>query len=571
MPDARAALAAGVDGVVIAAATPAHARLILAAVEAGIPVFCEKPIAFTAAESRDVVARLANSTVPVQIGYNRRFDPAYLAAYEAVRAGELGRLTTVRSTTMDPAPPPPAYVAASGGIFRDCSVHDFDIVRWIVGREVVEVYATGTDHGEAMFAEAGDAATAQTLLTFDDGTLGVVSNTRYNGRGYDCRLELHGSTDSVVAGWDAECAGAQPHPRRNVPERCPAPVLHGPLHRRLPRGTERLPRRRHGTAGLALHTAGGAGSRLDRRGRHTLAAAAPTDQNGRGTIMNRIAGAPISWGVCEVPGWGYQLEPNKVLAEMRELGLAATELGPDGFLPADPDELAATLDEYGLAAVGGFTPVLVHEAGHDPVPDIAGLLDAYIAAKAEVMVLAAVTGVDGYDSRPELDDDGWKTLLHNLDRLHDAAAERGIRAVLHPHVGTMIENKDEVTRVLDGSTIPLCLDTGHLLIGGTNPVELVGAAADRITHTHLKDVHADYAARVQSGELTYTQAVAQGMYTPLGTGDADIAGVVTNLLDQGFDGWFTLEQDTILHGEPEGEGPVADVRTSVAYLRSLIP
>jgi len=286
--------------------------------------------------------------------------------------------------------------------------------------------------------------------------------------------------------------------------------------------------------------------------------------------MNRIAGAPISWGVCEVPGWGYQLEPDKVLAEMRELGLAATELGPDGFLPADPDELAATLDEYGLEAVGGFTPVLVHEAGHDPVPDIAGLLDAYIAAKAEVMVLAAVTGVDGYDSRPELDDDGWKTLLTNLDRLHDAAADRGIRAVLHPHVGTMIEKKDEVNRVLDGSKIPLCLDTGHLLIGGTSPLELARDAADRITHTHLKDVHADFAARVQSGELTYTQAVAQGMYTPLGTGDAEIAGVVKHLVDQGFEGWFTLEQDTILAGEPEGEGPVGDVRTSVAYLRSLI-
>src|SRR6476646_6701571 len=127
------------------------------------------------------------------------------------------------------------------------------------------------------------------------------------------------------------------------------------------------------------------------------------------TTPFRIAGAPISWGVCEVPGWGYQLEPQQVLTEMREVGLTATELGPDGFLPADPAELAATLEEYGLAAVGGFTPVLVHEAGHDPVPDIAGLLDAYIAAKAEVMVLAAVTGVDGYDSRPELDDDGWKT------------------------------------------------------------------------------------------------------------------------------------------------------------------
>ena len=229
--------------------------------------------------------------------------------------------------------------------------------------------------------------------------------------------------------------------------------------------------------------------------------------------MNRIAGAPISWGVCEVPGWGFQLGSQQVLTEMREVGLTATELGPDGFLPADPAELAATLDEYGLQAVGGFTPVLVHEPGHDPVPDIAGLLDAYTAARAEVLVLAAVTGSDGYDSRPQLDQDGWKTLLHNLDRLHETAGARGIRAVLHPHVGTMIEKGDEVARVLDGSTIPLCLDTGHLLIGGTDPLELARTAANRITHAHLKDVHADYAERVQSGELTYAQAVAQGMYT----------------------------------------------------------
>ena len=109
--------------------------------------------------------------------------------------------------------------------------------------------------------------------------------------------------------------------------------------------------------------------------------------------MNRIAGAPISWGVCEVPDWGYQLGPQKVLSEMREVGLAATELGPDGFLPADPAKLAALLDEYGLEAVGGFTPVLLHEPDHDPVPDVAGLLDAYVAARAEVLVLAAVTGV----------------------------------------------------------------------------------------------------------------------------------------------------------------------------------
>lgn len=284
----------------------------------------------------------------------------------------------------------------------------------------------------------------------------------------------------------------------------------------------------------------------------------------------RIAGAPISWGVCEVPGWGYQIAPDRVLTEMRDAGLTATEVGPEGFLPSDPNELAATLDTFGLKSVGGFAPVLLHEEDHDPVPGITPLLDAFIASRAEVLVLAAATGSEGYDSRPDLDDAQWNTLLRNLDRLRAAAAERGIRAVLHPHIGTMVEKRDEVYRVLDGSTIPLCLDTGHLLIGGTDPLELVQAHSSRIAHAHLKDVDAALAARVRSGELTYTEAVAQGMYTPLGTGDAHIGTVVNELLDAGFDGWFVLEQDTILDAEPTDAGPVTDVITSVAYLRSVV-
>ena len=284
----------------------------------------------------------------------------------------------------------------------------------------------------------------------------------------------------------------------------------------------------------------------------------------------RIAGAPISWGVCEVPGWGHQIAPARVLNEMRDAGLTATEVGPEGFLPADPNELAATLDEVGLTSVGGFAPVLLHDADHDPVPGIAPLLDAFVASRAEVIVLAAVTGTDGYDSRPELDENQWNTLLRNLDRLEQAAADRGIRAVLHPHVGTMVEQRDEVYRVLDGSAIGLCLDTGHLLIGGTDPLDLVTSHASRITHAHLKDVDAALAARVQSGELTYTEAVASGMYTPLGTGDVDIERVVLGLLDAGFDGWFVLEQDTILTAEPTDAGPVIDVIASVAYLREVV-
>ncbi|MGV9714228.1 Gfo/Idh/MocA family protein [Gordonia sp. NPDC003424] len=200
--DADAVLASGVDAVVIASATPTHAELIEKAVAAGVPVFCEKPIALSVADSAEVVRRISGADVPVQIGYNRRFDPAMAAARAAVVSGELGFITTVRSTTLDPAPPPPDYIAASGGIFRDCAVHDFDAVRWVLGDEVVEVYATGSGQGDPIFAEVGDLASASVLLSFASGSVGVVSVTRYNGRGYDCRLEVHGSADSVVAGWD---------------------------------------------------------------------------------------------------------------------------------------------------------------------------------------------------------------------------------------------------------------------------------------------------------------------------------------------------------------------------------
>lgn len=203
--DPDALLASGVDGVVIAAATNAHADLIRAAVAKGVPTFCEKPVAGTIAESLAVEATVAGSDVPVQIGYPRRFDPAFVAARDAVRSGELGRVTTVRSTTLDPAPPPAAYLAVSGGIFRDCSVHDLDAVRWVTGQEVVEVYATGAVDPDApaqMYAAHGDHSTVSALLTLSDSTIGVVSNTRTNGRGYDVRLEVHGSADAVAAGLD---------------------------------------------------------------------------------------------------------------------------------------------------------------------------------------------------------------------------------------------------------------------------------------------------------------------------------------------------------------------------------
>lgn len=281
---------------------------------------------------------------------------------------------------------------------------------------------------------------------------------------------------------------------------------------------------------------------------------------------DRIAGAPISWGLCEVPGWGYQLTPERVLGELQDLGLVATEFGPPGFLATDAESRVAQLAEHGLSAVGGFHVAVLHDPGHDPLPGVDAFIDECLAAKAGMVVLAAGTGQDGYDERPALDDEGWRTLLGNLDRLADHAAARGVEASLHPHMGTMIENAAETQRVLDGSHIGLCVDTGHLAAAGADPGAVVAAAPSRVRHVHLKDVDSALSARVVAGELTFAEAVRAGMFVPLGTGDVDVSGIVETLEGAGYQGWYVLEQDVMLSGPPDDEGPVADVRRCLAYL-----
>jgi inosose dehydratase len=286
----------------------------------------------------------------------------------------------------------------------------------------------------------------------------------------------------------------------------------------------------------------------------------------RASVGSRIAGAPISWGVCEVPGWGFQLEADTVLTQMRELGLVATEFGPDGFLETEPAAKAEQLASYGLQAVGGFLPVLLHDPGHDPLPEVDRFIDGCLACGAGVVVLAAFTGVEGYDDRPELDDAGWAVLLGNLDRIADRARTRGVVAALHPHVGTMVQTGGETERVLAGSVVGLCVDTGHLLVGGADPVALTTAHPERVVHVHLKDVDAAMAARVRAGDLTFGAAVREGMFRPLGAGDVDLEAMVRTLEAAGYRGWYVLEQDVMLDGPAQSGAPSADVRTSLAFL-----
>lgn len=286
--------------------------------------------------------------------------------------------------------------------------------------------------------------------------------------------------------------------------------------------------------------------------------------------LARIAAAPISWGLCEVPQWGYQLTPARVLAEMRSLGITATEFGPPGFLSVDPAERRAQLDAEGLTAVGGFLAVVLHQPDHDPLPEIEEFLASAEASGGAVAVLAAHTGAEGYDARPVLDEQGWQTMLTNLDRAHDLAASRGLIATLHPHMGTMVENAEDVALVVAGSRIGLCVDTGHLAAAGADPVAIVLADPDRVTHVHLKDVDLRLASQVQQGTLAFGEAVRVGMFRPLGEGDVDIATLVHALEAASYDGWYVLEQDVKLAGEPAGDGPVVDVRTSLDHLLSLL-
>jgi inosose dehydratase len=214
---------------------------------------------------------------------------------------------------------------------------------------------------------------------------------------------------------------------------------------------------------------------------------------------------------------------------------------------------------------------VLHDPASDPLPEVVRAMEALTAAQASTVVIAAATGAEGYDERPVLDDSQWATLLANLDRISDAAAEHGLLATLHAHVGTMVETGEETDRVLAGSHIALCLDTGHLLIGGGDPVRVAVEHPERIGHVHLKDVRLDLADRVRGGDLTYTEGVAQGMYVPLGAGDVDVAAIVRALEGNGYDGWYVLEQDTILTGSPADTGvdPRSDVRASVAHILAV--
>lgn len=182
-----------VDAVAICSSTNTHADLIIAAARAGKAIFCEKPVSLKLAEVDRALAAVEEADVPFMIGFNRRFDPGHQSVREAVASRLVGDLHILRITSRDPAPPPPEYVAVSGGIFMDMAIHDFDMARYVSGSDVVQVYATGAVRVDPRIGEAGDVDTALTVLTHADGTLTTIDNSREAVYGYDQRVEAFGS------------------------------------------------------------------------------------------------------------------------------------------------------------------------------------------------------------------------------------------------------------------------------------------------------------------------------------------------------------------------------------------
>jgi len=285
----------------------------------------------------------------------------------------------------------------------------------------------------------------------------------------------------------------------------------------------------------------------------------------------RLAAAPISWGVCEVPGWGRMLPPERVLAEIASTGLTATELGPIGYLPLEPARLRELLDRHGLRLAAAFVPVVLHERELDgeTVTRVAGAL---AAAGGDVLVAAVVMDPDWSPPAP-LADAQWRRLVDHLAAVEALAGEHGLTLAVHPHAGTVIERAPEIERLLADSDVGWCLDTGHLAIGGVDPVDFVRAHAERVVHVHLKDIDLELAAQVAAGELSLVDATRDGLFVPLGRGDAAIEEVVGLLDRHGYERWLVLEQDTAITGEepPVGRGPVVDVQASIEYLAGLAP
>lgn len=298
----------------------------------------------------------------------------------------------------------------------------------------------------------------------------------------------------------------------------------------------------------------------------------------------RIGTAPITWGVSEIPDWGDVLLYEHVLDEMAELGYAGTELGPWGYLPRDPAALRRALEPRGLALIGAFCPVTLHDPARYAVNLARARETAALLTElgATTLVLAeagdprrlALAGRVPRDGSAGFSADEWRRFAEGVSEVAREGRERGLVTAFHPHAGTYVETPEEVARLLertDPALVGLCLDTGHLAYGGGDPVALAHEHASRVRHVHAKDVRRDVLERARAARLDFATAVSEGVFAPLGRGMVDLRALLSALRDAGYDGWVVVEQDVRLRGgTAQGRTPKENARESYAFLRALL-
>lgn len=281
--------------------------------------------------------------------------------------------------------------------------------------------------------------------------------------------------------------------------------------------------------------------------------------------------SPASWGVSDVPGWGYQLDAERVLSEAAAVGEGAIEAGPPGFLPDRSDLAKPMLKRHRLRVVAGPAQAILHH--HDIGGPELAFLDGHAswlaALGAETLVLSAVPPRDaGNKHGIVLSSTGWAHLLHLIGSVQHVCSRHKLRLAVQPRYGSMIQGPADIERLLVGTEAALCIDVGQLVLVGADPVEVLELAAGRIQHVHLNDIDEKLALQVREEGLDYAEAVSQDLFKPLGTGDARVDRVVEMLRKTGYSGWYSLEQDTRLPSADDR--PLGMISRSLQHLRELL-
>lgn len=284
-----------------------------------------------------------------------------------------------------------------------------------------------------------------------------------------------------------------------------------------------------------------------------------------------IAVSPLGWGVNETRGWGVQLEPERVLSEIASLGVSAIDAGPPGFLP-DRSATARTLvKRHRLKVASGPVRAVLHH--HDlrgvELAHIDGHAAWLAALGAQTLVLTLIGSRTDGDPGVALSSTGWAHLLSAIGSVQHVCSTRRLRLAVQPRHGTAIQGPADIERLLVGSEVGVCIDIGHLVIAGADPIEVVELAAGRIDHVHVSDVDRGLAGEVRGGRTDYATAVGRGLFKPVGAGDAGVAEVVEAVRRSGYRGWYGLESDVRLHTVEDD--PITNVRTSLENLRAMLP